>query len=165
MTTRAEIASKLDDFAFQKVNFGGFLMNKRAKNSHALWTRTADKGVTELTILATRDFGEGNVYDVAAFTLDGTVPSEIVAELRQQAESLTDRINLREHGYVYTCLEPWDGGNSIWISKKPEFRALSRPEQGIYVVPIQRLTGTNEPHWLAWARESGQLNIAIVYKP
>ncbi len=110
MTTRAEIAAKLDDFSFQKVNFGGFLMNKRAKNSHALWTRTSDKGVTELTILTTRDFGEGNVYDVAAFTLEGTVPADVVAELRQQAESLTDRINLREHGYVYSCLEPWDGG-------------------------------------------------------
>ncbi len=74
MTTRAAIAAKLDDFSFQKMNFGGFLMNKRAKNSHALWTRTADKGVTELTLLTTRDYGEGNVYDVAAFTLDGTVP-------------------------------------------------------------------------------------------
>lgn len=165
MTTRAEIAAKLDDFAFQKVNFGGFLMNKRAKNSHAMWTRSSDKGVTELTILTTRDFGEGNVYDIAAFTLDGTVPAEVVAELRQQAETLADRINLREHGYVYSCLEPWDGGGSIWISKKPEFRALSRLEQGVYVVPIQRLRGDDEPHWLAWVRDGGQLNIAIVYKP
>ncbi|WP_337003277.1 MULTISPECIES: hypothetical protein [unclassified Microbacterium] len=165
MTTRAEIAAKLDDFAFQKVNFGGFLMNKRAKNSHALWTRTADKGVTELTILTSRDFGEGNVYDVAAFTLDGTVPADVVAELREQADALADRINLREHGYVYTCLEPWDGGSSIWISKKPEFRALSRLDQGVHVIPIQRLSGLDEPRWLAWAREGGQLNIAIVYKP
>ncbi|WAA67721.1 hypothetical protein [Microbacterium oxydans] len=165
MTSRAEIAAKLDDFAFQKVNFGGFLMNKRAKNSHALWTRSSDKGVTELTILTTRDFGEGNVYDVAAFTVDGTVPADAVEELRREAESLADRINLRAHGYVYTCLEPWDGGGTIWISKKPEFRALSRPEQGIHVIPIQRLTSTGEPRWLAWARDSGQLNIAIVYKP
>lgn len=165
MTTRAEIATKLDDFAFQKVNFGGFLMNKRAKNSHAMWTRSSEKGVTELTILTTRDFGEGNVYDVAAFTLDGTVPAEIVSELRQQADALADRINLREHGYVYSCLEPWDGGGSIWISKKPEFRALSRLEQGVYVIPIQRLRGDDEPRWLAWVREGGQLNVAIVYKP
>lgn len=165
MTTRAEIAAKLDDFSFQKVNFGGFLMNKRAKNSHALWTRTSDKGVTELALLTTRDYGEGNVYDVAAFTLDGTVPADILSELRQQADALADRVNLRAHGYVYTCLEPWDGGDAIWISKKPEFRALSRPEQGIYVVPIQRLTSTGVPRWLAWVRDAGQLNIAIVYKP
>ncbi|PRB19009.1 hypothetical protein [Microbacterium sp. MYb62] len=165
MTTRTEIAAKLDDFAFQKVNFGGFLMNKRAKLSHAMWTRASEKGVTELTILATRDFGEGNVYDVAAFTLDGTVPAEVVAELRTEAESLADRINLREHGYVYTFLEPWDGGGSIWISKKPEFRALSRVDQGVYVIPIQRLTGPGEPRWLAWAHDGGHLNIAIVYKP
>ena len=165
MTTRAEIAAKLDDFSFQKMNFGGFLMNKRAKNSHALWTRASDKGVTELTLLATRDYGEGNVYDVAAFTLDGKVPEEIISELKQQAEALKDRVNLRAHGYVYTCLEPWDGGGTIWISKKPEFRALSRPEQGVYVIPIQRLTSTGEPRWLAWAREGDQLNIAIVYKP
>jgi len=165
MTTRAEIAAKLDDFAFQKVNFGGFLMNKRAKNSHAMWTRSSEKGVTELTILTTRDFGEGNVYDVAAFTLDGTVPAEIVSELRRQADALADRINLREHGYVYSCLEPWDGGGSIWISKKPEFRALSRLEQGVYVIPIQRLRGDDEPRWLAWVRDGGQLNVAIVYKP
>lgn len=59
MTTRTEIAAKLDDFSYQKLNFGGFLMNKRAKISHALWTRAADKGVTELALLATRDFGEG----------------------------------------------------------------------------------------------------------
>ena len=165
MPTRAEIAAKLDDFAFQKVNFGGFLMNKRAKNSHALWTRAADKGVTELTILTTRDYGEGNVYDVAAFTVDGTLPAEVVAEIREQADSLADRVNLREHGYVYTCLEPWDGGGSIWISKKPEFRGLSRLDQGIHVIPIQRLSGLGEPRWLAWTREGGQLNIAIVYKP
>jgi len=165
MPTRAEIAAKLDDFSFQKVNFGGFLMNKRAKNSHALWTRTSDKGVTELTLLATRDYGEGNVYDVAAFTLDGTVPAEILSELRSQADALADRINLRVHGYVYTCLEPWDGGGTIWISKKPEFRALSRPEDGVYVIPIQRLNAMNEPRWLAWACEGDQLNIAIVYKP
>ena len=165
MTTRAEIAAKLDDFAYQKVNFGGFLMNKRAKNSHALWTRTVEKGVTELTILTSRDYGEGNVYDVAAFTLDGTVPAGVVAELRDQADALADRINLREHGYVYTCLEPWDGGDSIWISKKPEFRALSRLDQGIHVIPIQRLSGLGEPRWLAWTREGGHLSIAIVYKP
>lgn len=165
MTTRAEIAAKLDDFAFQKVNFGGFLMNKRAKNSHALWTRTSDRGVTELTILTSRDYGEGNVYDVAAFTLDGTVPEQTAAELRPQAEHLADSINLREHGYVYTSLEPWDGGGTIWISKKPEFRALSRPEEGVYVIPIQRMSGLGDPRWLAWARENGQLNIAIVYKP
>lgn len=163
MTTRAEITAKLDDFAFQKVNFGGFLMNKRAKNSHALWTRNSDKDVTELSILATRDYGDNNVYDVAAFTLDGSVPAEVLAELAPQAEALADRINLREHGYVYSWLEPWDGGGSIWISKKPEFRALSRLDQGIYVIPIQRLYG--EPRWLSWVRESGQLNIAIVYKP
>ncbi|WP_292766941.1 hypothetical protein [Microbacterium sp. UBA3486] len=165
MTTRAAIAAKLDDFSFQKMNFGGFLMNKRAKSSHALWTRTADKGVTELTLLTTRDYGEGNVYDVAAFTLDGTVPAEVVSELRQRADALADQVNLRAHGYVYTCLEPWDGGGTIWISKKPEFRALSRLDQGIYVIPIQRLTGTVEPRWLAWAREGDQLNVAIVYKP
>ncbi|MCK2036596.1 hypothetical protein KZC51_10655 [Microbacterium sp. SSW1-49] len=164
MTTRAEIAAKLDDFAYQKANFGGFLMNKRAKNSHALWTGNRDKGVTELSLLATRDYGDNNIYDVAAFTLDGTVPSEALAELSSQAEALADRINLREHGYVYTCLEPWDGGGTIWISKKPEFRALSRPEQGIYVIPIQRLSG-DEPRWLAWVREREQLDIAIVYKP
>ncbi|WP_282847032.1 hypothetical protein [Microbacterium oxydans] len=165
MTTRAEIAAKLDDFSYQKLNFGGFLMNKRAKNSHALWTRAADKGVTELALLATRDFGEGNVYDVAAFTLEGAIPTEVLDELKQQAEALVDRVNLRAHGYVYTCLEPWDGGGTIWISKKPEFRELSRLDQGIHVVPIQRLTGPGEPRWLAWAREGGQLNIAIVYKP
>lgn len=165
MTTRASIAAKLDDFAFQKVNFGGFLMNKRAKNSHALWTRASEKGVTELTILASRDFGEGNVYDVAAFTLDGNVPEHLLSELRTEADRLADRINLREHGYVYTCLEPWDGGGSIWISKKPEFRALSRPDEGVYVIPIQRLSGLGEPRWLAWARDDGKLNIAIVYKP
>jgi hypothetical protein len=164
MTTRAEIAAKLDDFAYQKANFGGFLMNKRAKSSHALWTGNRDKGVTELSILATRDYGDNNIYDVAAFTLDGTVPREVLAELMSQAEALADRINLREHGYVYSWLEPWDGGGTIWISKKPEFRALSRPEQGIYVIPIQRLSG-DEPHWLAWVRERGQLDIAIVYKP
>ncbi|MEW2460757.1 hypothetical protein [Microbacterium sp. K41] len=165
MTTRAEIAAKLDDFAFQKVNFGGFLMNKRAKNSHALWMRASDKGVTELTLLTSRDYGEGNVYDVAAFTLDGTVPEQTLAELRPQADRLADSINLREHGYVYTCLEPWDGGGAIWISKKPEFRALSRAQEGVYVVPIQRLSGLGEPRWLAWVREGGQLHIAIVYKP
>jgi hypothetical protein len=165
MTSRAEIAAKLDDFAFQKKNFGGFLMNKRAKTSHALWTRNSDRGVTELSILTTRDYGEGNVYDVAAFTLDGSVPAEVLAQLRPQAEALADSANLREHGYVYTSLEPWDGGGRIWISKKPEFRALSRPDQGVHVIPIQRLNGSIEPRWLAWARENGELNIAIVYKP
>ncbi|MDR2996678.1 MAG: hypothetical protein LBU78_01000 [Microbacterium sp.] len=165
MTSRAEITAKLDDFAFQKVNFGGFLMNKRAKNSHAMWTRNADKGVTELALLATRDYGDGNVYDVAAFTLDGTVPLDILSELKPQAEELADRINLREHGYVYTSLEPWDGGGTIWISKKPEFRELSRAADGVHVIPIQRLSGLGDPRWLAWVRESGQLNIAIVYKP
>jgi hypothetical protein len=163
MTTRAEITAKLDDFAFQKVNFGGFLMNKRAKNSHALWTRNSDKGVTELAILTTRDYGDGNIYDVAAFTLDGTVPSDVQRELASEAEELADRINLREHGYVYNQLEPWDGGGTIWISKKPEFRALSRPDTGIFVIPIQRLY--SEPRWLAWVRENGQLHTAIVYKP
>ncbi|MFK0401364.1 hypothetical protein ACIQTT_03465 [Microbacterium sp. NPDC090225] len=163
MTTRAEITAKLDDFAFQKVNFGGFLMNKRAKNSHALWTRNAEKGVTELSILTTRDYGDGNIYDVAAFTLDGTVPADIRRELAAEAEALADRINLREHGYVYNQLEPWDGGGTIWISKKPEFRALSRPDAGIFVIPIQRLY--SEPRWLAWVRENGRLNTAIVYKP
>ncbi|MEU4015999.1 hypothetical protein AB0E56_12130 [Microbacterium sp. NPDC028030] len=165
MTTRSEIAAKLDDFAFQKTNFGGFLMNKRAKNSHALWTRAAEKGVTELSILTTRDYGEGNVYDVAAFTLDGTVPEQTLAELRPQADRLADSANLRAHGYVYTALEPWDGGGKIWISQKPEFRALSRPQEGVHVIPIQRLSGLGDPRWLAWARDSGQLNIAIVYKP
>ncbi|WP_435744411.1 hypothetical protein [Microbacterium sp. PMB16] len=165
MTSRAEIAAKLDDFAFQKVNFGGFLMNKRAKNSHALWTRSSDKGVTELAILTTRDYGDGNVYDVAAFIPGGTVSPSAIAELAPQAESLADRVNLRAHGYVYTCLEPWDGGDTIWISKKPEFRSLSRQEEGIFVIPIQRLTGPGVPRWLAWARDKGQLNIAIVYKP
>ncbi|KQR38575.1 hypothetical protein [Microbacterium sp. Leaf159] len=165
MTSRTEIAAKLDDFAFQKINFGGFLMNKRAKNSHALWTRSSDKGVTELAILATRDYGDGNVYDVAAFTTDGTVPSDVIADIAPQAEALADAINLREHGYVYSSLEPWDGGGTIWISKKPQFRALGRPDEGIHVIPIQRLSGINEPRWLAWARENGQLHIAIVYKP
>jgi len=165
MTTRAEIAAKLDDFAFQKNNFGGFLMNKRAKNSHALWTRNTDKGVTELTLLATRDYGDGNVYDVAAFDPNGTVPAEVIRDLAPKAEALSDAINLREHGYVYTHLEPWDGGGTIWISKKPEFRELSRVEDGVYVIPIQRLIGTQEPRWLAWVRENGQLFIAIVYKP
>ncbi|WP_243225229.1 hypothetical protein [Microbacterium sp. CIAB417] len=165
MTSRAEIAAKLDDFAFQKVNFGGFLMNKRAKESHALWTGSSDKGVTELALVATRDYGDDNVYDVAAFTLDGTVPEDVLAELRPRAEALADSANLREHGYVYSNLEPWDGGGKIWISKKPQFRALSRPEQGVYVIPIQRLSGLGEPRWLAWVREAGQLYIAIVYKP
>lgn len=165
MTSRAEIAARLDDFAFQKVNFGGFLMNKRAKNSHALWTRNSDKGVTELALLATRDYGDGNVYDVAAFTLDGSVPAEVLSEVKPQAEALADSANLRAHGYVYTSLEPWDGGGTIWISKKPEFRALSRESDGVYVIPIQRLAGLGEPRWLAWVRENGTLNIAIVYKP
>ncbi len=165
MTSRAQIAAKLDDFAFQKVNFGGFLMNKRAKTSHALWSRSTDKGVTELALLATRDYGDGNVYDVAAFTPDGTVAADVLAELAPKAEALADRVNLREHGYVYTSLEPWDGGGTIWISKKPEFRALSRIEDGVFVIPIQRLAGLGEPRWLAWTREAGQLSIAIVYKP
>ncbi|MEI3845477.1 MULTISPECIES: hypothetical protein [unclassified Microbacterium] len=165
MTTRSEIAAKLDDFAFQKMNFGGFLMNKRAKASHALWTRAADKGVTELALLATRDYGDGNVYDVAAFVPDGDVPAALAQELSAEAEHLADAVNLREHGYVYTALEPWDGGGTIWIAKKPEFRALSRLGQGVHVIPIQRLSGLGEPRWLAWAREGGQLHIAIVYKP
>lgn len=165
MTSRAEIAAKLDDLAYQKANFGGFLMNKRAKASHALWTRNADKGVTELAIVATRDYGDGNVYDVAAFTLDGLVPQQTLAEIAPQAEHLADAANLRAHGYVYDSFEPWDGGGRIWISKKPEFRNLSRPEQGVFVIPIQRLAGMGEPHWLAWVREDGQLHIAIVYKP
>jgi hypothetical protein len=165
MTTRAEIAAKLDDFAYQKRNFGGFLMNKRAKNSYALWTRNSVKGVTELTLLATRDYGDSNVYDVAAFTLDGTVPAEIVQQLAPQAERLADAANLRAHGVMYTDLEPWDGGGTLWFSKKPEFRALSRAEDGVYVIPIQRLAGASEPRWLAWVRESSQLYIANVYKP
>lgn len=165
MTTRAEIAAKLDDFAYQKANFGGFLMNKRAKASHALWTRSTDKGVTELTVLATRDYGEGNVYDVAAFTLDGMVPSDIAQEIAPRAEALSDAINLREHGYIYANLEPWDGGGTLWIAKKPQFRELSRTADGVYVVPIQRVSGHGAPRWLAWVREGGQLHIAIVYKP
>ena len=165
MTTRAEIATKLDDFAFQKVNFGGFLMNKRAKTSHALWTGSSEKGVTELSLLATRDYGDGNVYDVAAFTTEGSVPSDVLAELKPLAEDLADRANLRAHGYVYTSLEPWDGGGTIWISKKPEFRDLSRLDAGVHVIPIQRLSGLGEPRWLAWVREAGTLHIAIVYKP
>ncbi|MDR2999518.1 MAG: hypothetical protein LBU78_15490 [Microbacterium sp.] len=165
MTTRAEIAAKLDDFAYQKKHFGGFLMNKRAKVSHALWTSAADKGVTELTILTTRDYGDDNIYDVAAFTLDGTVPADVVAALAPKAEQLADAANLREHGYTYDSFEPWDGGGSIWISKKPEFRNLSVQEQGVYVIPIQRLAGDGEPHWLGWVRKDGQLSIAIVYNP
>lgn len=165
MTTCADIAAKLDDFAYQKSNFGGFLMNKRAKTSHALWTGSTDKGVTELTILATRDYGDDNVYDVAAFTLDGLVPPAIAQELAPQAEHLADAANLREHGYLYDSLEPWDGGGKVWISKKPEFRNLSRPADGVYVVPIQRLATAGAPHWLAWVRKDGQLYIANVYKP
>ncbi|MGF6821303.1 hypothetical protein M2317_000189 [Microbacterium sp. ZKA21] len=165
MTSRAQIAANLDDFAFQKKNFGGFLMNKRAKNSHALWTRNSDKGVTELALIATRDYGDDNIYDVAAFTLDGTVPDAVLAELRPLAEALSDSANLREHGYTYSDLSPWDGGGTTWISKRPEFRALGRPEQGVYVIPIQRLAGEEQPRWLAWVRENGQLHIAIVYKP
>lgn len=165
MTTRAEIAAKLDDFAYQKANFGGFLMNKRAKNSHALWKGNSDKGVTELTLLATRDYGEGNVYDVAAFTLAGTVAAETVRELVPQAEALADSANLREHGYLYSDLEPWDGGGKLWISKKPQFRELSREAEGVYVIPIQRLAGKDAPRWLAWVRQEGQLFVAIVYKP
>jgi len=165
MTSRAEIAAKLDDFAFQKANFGGFLMNKRAKNSHALWTRNSDKGVTELALVATRDYGDDNIYDVAAFTLDGTVPEDVLAELRPQAEALSDSANLREHGYTYSDLSPWDGGGTTWISKKPQFRDLGRPDRGVFVIPIQRLAGEDRPRWLAWVRENGQLHIAIVYKP
>ena len=135
------------------------------RSDQALVIFSGGQDSTTCLAQAVRDYGEGNVYDVAAFTLDGKVPEEIISELKQQAEALTDRVNLRAHGYVYTCLEPWDGGGTIWISKKPEFRALSRPEQGVYVIPIQRLTSTGEPRWLAWAREGDQLNIAIVYKP
>lgn len=165
MTTREQIASKLDDFSYQKRNFGGFLRNKRAKTSHALWAGSQDKGVTGLALLTTRDYGNDNVYDVAAFTLDGTVPQETLAELAPRAESLADSANLRAHGYLYDSLEPWDGGGTIWISERPEFRELGRPDQGVYVIPIQRLAGETEPRWLAWVREDGQLYVAIVYKP
>lgn len=133
--------------------------------SHALWTNAVDKGVTELAIVTTRDYGNDNIYDVVAFKLDGTVPPEAIAEIAPKADRLADSANLREHGYVYSSLEPWDGGGSIWISKKPQFRELSQHENGIYVVPVQRLAGNDEPRWLAWVREGGVLHIAIVYKP
>ncbi|QDZ14507.1 hypothetical protein [Humibacter ginsenosidimutans] len=165
MTTREEIAARLDDFAYQKKHFGGFMMNKRAKSSHALWTSTTDRGVTELSILTTRDYGDSNVYDVAAFRLDGPVPADVAAQLVPAAGHLADGANLRAHGYVYSEIEPWDGGGTSWISKKPEFRNLSRVDEGLYVIPIQRLTGDGEPHWLAWVRANGTLNIAIVYNP
>lgn len=165
MTTRDEIAAKLDDFAYQKKNFGGFLMNKRAKTSHALWTSATEKGVTELTVLATRDYGDDNVYDVAAFTLQGPVPADVVAELAPKAEQLADAVNLRAHGYVYSSLGPWDGGSTIWIKDHPAFRDLSRPDLGVYVIPIQRLAASGVPQWLAWAKANGSLNIAIVYQP
>lgn len=166
MTTRAEIAAKLDDFAYQKQNFGGFLMGKRAKTSFARWTGNSEKGVTEVALLATRDYGEGNVYDVAAFTLDGTVPAEIVRDLAPQAERLADAANLRAHGYVYDSLTtPWDGGGDVWISKKPAFRDLSVPEKGVYVTAVQRIAGAEDPRWLAWVREGGQLYIALLRKP
>ncbi|WP_105567646.1 hypothetical protein [Microbacterium halophytorum] len=165
MTSRTEIATKLDGFAYQKANFGGFLMNKRAKNSHALWTGNTEKGVTELTILTTRDYGDDNIYDVAAFTLHGDVPEDAVASLRPRAEQLADAANLREHGYTYSDFEPWDGGGRTWISKKPQFRELSIAERGVYVVPIQRIAGEDAPHWLGWINAGGSLHIAIIYKP
>ncbi|WP_022900487.1 hypothetical protein [Humibacter albus] len=165
MTTREEITAKLDDFAFQKKNFGGFMMNKRAKTSHALWTSTSDKGVTELSLLTTRDYGDDNVYDVAAFTLDGVVPGEVLAQLAPEAERLADVANLRANGYTYSSLEAWDGGGRTWIKDKPAFRDLSRPEHGVYVIPIQRLTASREPHWLAWVRVDGELSIGVVYQP
>lgn len=165
MTSRTEIAQKLEDFSYQKKKFGGFLMNKRAKASHAMWTSATRKGVTELTLLATRDYGDDNVYDVAAFTLDGTVPDGAIARLAPVAEQLADELNLREHGYTYDSLVPWDGDGKVWISKKPEFRNLSDPAQGVFVIPIQRLAGEGTPHWLAWAETDSGLNIAIVYNP
>ena len=165
MTTREELALRLDDLAYQKKNFGGFMMNKQAKASHALWMSASDKGVAELSVLATRDYGDGNVYDVAAFTLNGTVPGEVAAELAPAAERLADSANLRAHGYTYSSMVPWDGGEKIWIKDKPAFRNLSRLDVGVYVIPIQRLIGDNEPHWLAWTRTNGDLAIGVLHHP
>lgn len=165
MTLSDQIAAKLDDFAYQKANFGGFLMNKHAKTSHALWMSATDKGVTELALLTTRDYGNDNIYDVAAFSLDGLVPPEVLDELAPRAEALADEVNLRAHGYLYNSLEPWDGGEKIWIKDSPAFRELSLLDRGVYVIPIQRLSGLDEPRWLAWVRKDGVLYVAIVYKP
>lgn len=166
MTTRDEIFAKLDDFTYQKKNFGGFLMNKEAKRSHAMWTAATDKGVTELTLLATRDYGNNNVYDVAAFTLHGDVPDEVAAELAPKAEYLADAANLRAYGYMYSWLVPWDGGARGQLKNYPTFRDLSLPDQGVYVIAIVRdPTNHEDPRWLAWVRENGTLNIAAVTQP
>lgn len=138
------IVVKFDDFVFQKVNFGGFLMNKCVKNFYVLWICVLEKGVIEFMIFVLCDFGEGNVYDVVVFMLDGNVLEYLFFELWIEVDCLVDRINFCEYGYVYICLELWDGGGLIWILKKLEFWVLSWFDEGVYVILIQCLSGLGE---------------------
>ncbi|MFF1644538.1 hypothetical protein [Streptomyces sp. NPDC058240] len=164
MSQNPQLTGKLDSVEGLKELFGGGLFGKRAKKNHALFSGATAKGVARATVLATRDYGDDNVYHVVAFcTGQDAIADARIAELRQRAEGIADE--LRTHGYFYYDTPTvWDGDGKIWISKKPLFRDLGAPTEGLYVFPLQESATASAPTDVAWAVVDGKLHIVVVAK-
>ncbi|MDH6125497.1 hypothetical protein [Kitasatospora sp. GP82] len=162
MSQNPGLTSKLDSVEGLKELLGGGLFGRRAKKNHDLFSRASTKGVARASVLATRDYGDSNVYHVVAFsTGPDAIPEARLAGLREQAESIADE--LRTHGYFYYDTPTvWDGDDRIWISKKPLFRDLSVPTEGVYVFPLQESGTAGTPSDVSWAVVDGKLHIAVV---
>ncbi|MFJ2894442.1 hypothetical protein ACIO87_06110 [Streptomyces sp. NPDC087218] len=161
MSQNPQLTRKLDSVEGLKELFGGGLFGKRAKKNHALFSRASAKGVARATVLATRDYGDDNVYHAVVFSTGQTPLAEAqLAGLRRQAEGIADE--LRTHGYFYYDTPTvWDGDGKIWISKKPLFRDLGAPAEGLYVFPLQESATATTPTDVAWAVIDGKLHIVV----
>ncbi|MFB6814524.1 hypothetical protein ACFCV8_08255 [Streptomyces sp. NPDC056347] len=161
MSQNVQLTAKLDSVDGLKELFGGGLFGKRAKKNHALFSQAAVKGVARATVLATRDYGDDDVYHVVAFsTGPDAVAEDRLAGLRRRAEELADE--LRSHGYFYyDSPTVWDGDGKLWISKKPLFRDLSAPAEGLYVFPLQESATASAPTDVAWAVVDGKFHIVV----
>lgn len=162
MTQNPTLTARLDSVEGNKKLFGGGLFGGRAKKAHALYARADRKGVAPAVVLAKRDYGDDNIYYALAFSTGDAIPADQVTELSNAAESIAD--DLRNHGYLYETPVPWDGGGKIWIKDRPEFRNLSRPDSGTYVIPLQLLSGEAAPKHIAWGIVDDSLHVAVVYK-
>ncbi|PZT72788.1 MULTISPECIES: hypothetical protein [unclassified Streptomyces] len=161
MSQNPQLASKLDSVEGLKELFGGGMFGKRAKKNHALLARASEKGVARATVLATRDYGDGNIYHVVAFSILQDAPASARLDaIRRQAENMADE--LRSHGYFYYGTPVvWDGDGKTWISEKSLFRDLSVPGEGLYVFPLQESATASAPTDVAWAMIDGKLHIVV----
>ncbi|MFF9352773.1 hypothetical protein [Streptomyces sp. NPDC014734] len=161
MSQNPQLTAKLASVDGLKELFGGGLFGKRAKKNHALFSGAASKGVARATVLATRDYGDDNVYHVVAFSTGrDPIDGARLAALRQRAEGVADE--LRTHGYFYYDTPTvWDGDGKIWISEKPLFRDLGAPAEGLYVFPLQESATASAPTDVAWAVVDGKLHIVV----